>query len=150
MTPEDKQLTWHAALAAGIRVEWQEVHQCFWIEFGQGIGVRPWDPLTDDGDALRLAVKLGITPMQNMELGDVHVMFDGLQGELPGESYDDHGGDQYAATRRVIVRAAATMWNGHSPKYDSKEIARRGAIIENDLMDIYRRQAGLPPRKVKD
>lgn len=68
-----------------------------------------WAPLTDDGDALRLAVKLG------MEL-------DLLTGEKKAATayYEDatsgawkvrepHGADPYAATRRAIVRAAAEI-----------------------------------------
>lgn len=61
-----------------------------------------WSPLTDDGDALRLAVKLGIlvdvarfatTAIAN---GDIHAA-------------EKHNGDPYAATRRAIVRAAAAI-----------------------------------------
>ena len=61
-----------------------------------------WNPLTDDGDALRLAVKL------NMALtfctdGSVHA--EGLNGEYAFECMSDH----YAATRRAITRAAAAI-----------------------------------------
>ena len=62
-----------------------------------------WNPLTDDGDALRLAVKL-------------HLMVTIAEGT----SYADHyhntepniaepHGDPYAATRRAITRAAAEI-----------------------------------------
>ncbi len=70
-----------------------------------------WRPLTDDGDALRLAVKLGI----DVEfcyadgVGQVHTG-QSLQ-EMIAESFSDdaHGHNQCAATRRAIVRAAAAM-----------------------------------------
>jgi hypothetical protein len=64
-----------------------------------------WNPLTDDGDALRLAVKADIDVVQ---IGDV-TRADYMIGigfctvEVP------HWGDPYAATRRAIVRAAAEI-----------------------------------------
>ena len=65
-----------------------------------------WNPVTDDGDALRLAVKLAIT------LGQVE-RTDGewCWAETPHyDSVDEpHGSDPYAATRRAIVRAAAEI-----------------------------------------
>jgi hypothetical protein len=65
-----------------------------------------WNPLVDDGDALRLAVKLGI------EIGNYHqydraLAFIGSQ-RGSGE-YWEVGDDPAAATRRAIVRAAAAM-----------------------------------------
>lgn len=51
---------------------------------------RVWNPLTDDGDALRLAVKLGI---------DVFPWCDKHRDQA----------DLYAATRRRITRAAAEI-----------------------------------------
>lgn len=55
-----------------------------------------WNPLTNDGDALRLAVKLGIDCWRE---GDV-ICCDGARVDF---------GDSYAATRRAIVRAAAKI-----------------------------------------
>ncbi len=56
-----------------------------------------WNPLTDDGDALRLAVALEI-----QGIGEpVWVM--GMT------SIGDYERDPYAATRRAIVRAAAEI-----------------------------------------
>ena len=61
-----------------------------------------WNPLEDDGDALRLAIKL-----------EMDVSF-GLRGAVIEQSHgrkvqelDDN--DPYAATRRAIVRAAAEI-----------------------------------------
>ena len=60
-----------------------------------------WAPLTDDGDALRLAVKLGLTiacPGVARDEGD-HLEF----------VSEDTEPDDHAATRRAIVRVAAEI-----------------------------------------
>jgi len=65
-----------------------------------------WAPLTDDGDALRLAVKL------RLELGfpkEYCVWSFGTNGVVCTE---DPSNDPYAATRRAIVRAAAEIGRG--------------------------------------
>jgi hypothetical protein len=74
-------------------------------------GFKPWNPLRDDGDALRLAVRLGLNVIQQQT----------FKGPEPvaaacGFSIDDYrltstnyGGDPYAATRLTIVRAAAEI-----------------------------------------
>jgi hypothetical protein len=54
-----------------------------------------WNPLTDDGDALRLAVKLNILKNAYLESWIAQEVGKGL--------------DWYAATRRVIVWAAAEI-----------------------------------------
>ena len=53
-----------------------------------------WNPLTDDGDALRLAVKL------NIDHGKP-----GMRLSIDWKP----GDDPYAATRRAIVRAASEI-----------------------------------------
>ena len=72
---------------------------------------RYWNPLTDDGDALRLAVKLdmciGVAPHA--------VALDKTSLALaPGSKEHSvmHKGDPYAATRRAITRAAAAIGEG--------------------------------------
>jgi hypothetical protein len=59
---------------------------------------RYWNPLTDDGDALRLAVKLNLfnTRSKGYEWPDA-------------ELFARHEDDPYAATRRAITRAAAEI-----------------------------------------
>jgi hypothetical protein len=64
---------------------------------------RNWNPLTDDGDALRLAVKLGM---------QITIILDGDDGDHFPQTMVDwatemHLNDPYAATRRAIVRVAA-------------------------------------------
>ena len=63
---------------------------------------RLWNPLTDDGDALRLAVKLRM---------DIASFSRGVRADAPNgdDCYEDYNSDPYAATRRAIVRAAAEI-----------------------------------------
>jgi len=68
-----------------------------------------WNPLTDDGDALRLAVKIGMRVYIYLGGGDdiTVVATDELKG---ARSFSEaHADDPYAATRRAIVRAAAEI-----------------------------------------
>lgn len=61
-----------------------------------------WNPLTNDGDALRLAVALGLVVMaggQNVEV----ISSDGFTVSV----YDQH--DAYYATRLAIVKCAASI-----------------------------------------
>ncbi|GDY37732.1 hypothetical protein [Acidovorax sp. NB1] len=65
----------------------------------------PWDPLNDDGDALRLAVKL------KLHLGLESHTVSAWQSDKFGNFQTEvlsHRGDE-AATRRAIVRAAAEI-----------------------------------------
>lgn len=77
-----------------------------------------WNPLTDDGDALRLAVRLGISllPYPVYNQNDRHSVIakqkrssDLLRERNPTEVAEVYNGDPYAATRRAIVRAAAEI-----------------------------------------
>lgn len=64
-----------------------------------------WDPLTDDGDALRLAVKLRLHVDQHRS-GAVSAWAFPPDGAL---DFEEDGYDPYASTRRAIVRAAAAL-----------------------------------------
>lgn len=65
-----------------------------------------WRPLTDDGDALRLAVKLSI----HIRLWVYSCEAEDNNGRSTGMIHaSDCGGDVNAATRRAIVRAAAAI-----------------------------------------
>lgn len=55
-----------------------------------------WKPLIDDGDAMRLVVKLGL-------ISELQTMIEMYVEE------SDFNRDPYAATRRAIVRAAAEI-----------------------------------------
>lgn len=67
---------------------------------------RRWNPLTDDGDALRLAVARWIEI--RVFNGKAHA---GKQNVF--WCTEDCGLDPYAATRRAIVRAAAKLAQAH-------------------------------------
>jgi hypothetical protein len=59
-----------------------------------------WSPLTDDGDAFRLAVKLKMRVAVDTGFSSAKVFM---------EIQTAFGSDPYAATRRAIVRAAAEI-----------------------------------------
>ncbi len=61
-----------------------------------------WNPLIDDGDALRLAVKLDM-------FVDIKDGFSGAQVIHKSFCSEEHKGDPCAATRLAIVRAAAEI-----------------------------------------
>ncbi len=64
-----------------------------------------WNPLTDDGDALRLAVRCDIDVTHNNSTARAEYMI-GIGFFTEEEPYDS---DPCAATRRAIVRAAAAI-----------------------------------------
>jgi len=66
-----------------------------------------WNPLTSDADALRLAVKLRLAITQIND-GETRSAWIDANGLLHTESAED----DYAATRRAIVRAAAEILEG--------------------------------------
>jgi hypothetical protein len=61
-----------------------------------------WNPIADDGDALRLAVKM----QMSLDTGLSQSLAISLGGK---DCVEQHAGDPYAATRRAIVRAAAEI-----------------------------------------
>jgi hypothetical protein len=67
--------------------------------------VTTFDPLHDDGDALRLAIKMHFA----IDLGVMSTSIDGLLDDQRDIAVEFHLGDPYAATRRAIVRAAAEI-----------------------------------------
>lgn len=100
----DRELLELAARAAGL-------HDLTYFDEGAagGKGMRRdeldwdnWNPLDDDGDALRLAVKLFFTV--GVEAGFTEVLT-GSGREIT----ESHNGDALAATRRAIVMAAAEI-----------------------------------------
>ena len=106
----DRELLELAAKAAGIKLRWiqgSEDEECVHPirRREDGMCEVDWLPLTDDGDALRLAVACdmlveieGHTARSVTKRGD-------------HEAYQTSG-DPYAATRRAIVRAAAEIGKG--------------------------------------
>jgi len=91
----DKELLELAAKAAGYE---KDVDGCY---FESGFPTMiSWNPLTDDGDALRLAVKLDLFIMNRDDLADAFSL-EYSEGSLVG--------DNCANYRRAIVRAAAEI-----------------------------------------
>jgi hypothetical protein len=93
----DRELLEAAAKAAGMDIEWQP---CEWAHNNE-TGCE-WNPLTNSGDALRLAVKL------ELQL-DLRHSFHTVRVYGAAEGRIDESGDPLAATRRAIVRAAAEI-----------------------------------------
>ena len=115
----DRELLELAAKAAGVGGQWQFVRGSNTPTCYRGADGRAFDPLADDGDALRLAVKLGLHARQFPILDDVFVSSLGMV-EVWRVDDDDplhveflrSGEDRLAATRRAIVRAAAEIGKG--------------------------------------
>ena len=93
-----------AAKAAGYKV--YDGGRLFWIWEDSNADWVDWSPLTDDGDALRLAVKLGIEMLftKNRVGAGRH-----SPASAPWAAEDRNTDDPYAAARRAIVRAAAEI-----------------------------------------
>ena len=68
-----------------------------------------WNPLTDDGDALRLAVKLNLSA----DFFDDEICVGYTPNDNECEQVSEPvSTDPYAATRRAIVKAAAEIGKG--------------------------------------
>ena len=105
----DRELLELAAKAAGIVGVWHERGQCIHVTDCEGMSDVWWRPLTDDGDALRLAVSLQLRMFPQEKCCYVESCPESLLG-VPGVSeLEMHGDDRYATTRRAIVRAAAAI-----------------------------------------
>ena len=99
----DRELLELAAKAAGYDVTWLKDSQ--FIHDGDDW----WDPLTDDGDALRLALKLGLT----ISVTGMFVHADCCNRDDDIGYFEENSarndGCIFKAARRVIVRAASAI-----------------------------------------
>lgn len=101
-----------AARAAGMNIQRSRLDDPLHRDFlMNGEGVRnpgqcsfPWNPRDDDGDALRLAVKLRLDISVERE-----IQVSWWQGESLETVTWPLGDDPYAAARYAIVRAAAEI-----------------------------------------
>jgi hypothetical protein len=103
----DRELLELAARAAGFKLHrWMGDLQNKYLldpNFDSGLA-ETWNPLNDDGDALRLAVKLNMHVM--VSAGATRASWNnGIYGEV----VERDKSDQLSATRRAIVRAAAAI-----------------------------------------
>jgi len=108
----DRELLELAARAAGFKpTSYCDEEGLFLNDQNPDYGFDWWNPLTDDGDALRLAVKL-----------DIHISLYGKDTGITtwivreeAESFHaDYGDDPCCSVRRAIVRAAAEI-GGNMP-----------------------------------
>ena len=110
----DRELLELAAKAAGYTLKWGGVHNIGGCEvdctdLSYVVSGQPdeadwfWCPLTDDGGALRLAVKLGIHITNSLSEAWASTE------KVTAIQIFDQDTDPYAATRRAIVRAAAEI-----------------------------------------
>ena len=104
----DRDLLELAAKAAGIEGRYASLDEFpDWMTVHDGEGVyytssQAWNPLTDDGDALRLAVKF----LFEIDMGRGCIAIRHSTGIKVLEAFNH---DPHAATRRAIVRAAAEI-----------------------------------------
>lgn len=106
----DRELLELAAKAAGHTItDWCAGRRG--VDWAELSDTSKWNPIEDDGDALRLVVKLRITLNREINCGcDIVEAIgpedDNMSCHCSTESIE---GDPYAATRRAIVRAAAEI-----------------------------------------
>lgn len=108
----DRELLELAAIACGeLHGEWVGNDAYF-----DGVLSR-WNPITDDGDALRLAATTGLVVDFQCRFGIGNVVGTGVwrhgHMEGPPEFWTAHGSDAGAASRYTIVRAAAEIGRQH-------------------------------------
>lgn len=102
----DRELLEKAARAAGVYPVTFQGNSCGYVRHDGSIG--SWNPLTDDGDALRLVVDLGMTTLWfDKKTGRPEVVVGLSCGS--GVVTEPLRSDPKAATRRAIVRAAAAL-----------------------------------------
>lgn len=109
----DRELLEMAAKAAGYKLSLRLTDGGLMLRIGKKNSPKKWNPLTNDGDALRLAVKLTI----DFYIGDddgtaTYAGYFIKSNTRQCFAIERHCDDPYAATRRAIVRAAAEIGKG--------------------------------------
>ena len=109
MADTDRELLEMAAKAAGFAWGKQDDHpdriELYLLPLSKENLYTPWNPLTDDGDALRLAVRLRMR-VESWGSGASAVVSVDNRAFVAEPHYGD---DPERATRRAIVRAAAAI-----------------------------------------
>lgn len=112
----DRELLKWASKAAGVRRD----SAGFRATNGMPIN---WNPLLDDGDALRLVVKLGLIDEYKWK------------APITGAIFDECNRDWYAATRRAIVVAAAEIGKA-MPRPQFNQQAASATVFRNVLLAL--------------
>ena len=104
----DRELLELAAKAAGYRVRWHadSFYGPTMEVMEDESGGPPWNPLTDDGDALRLAVKLGIDLEWRADARVAAYRHANADGYC-FTAFESSRENRAENTRRAVVRAAA-------------------------------------------
>lgn len=128
----DRELLELAAKAAGIDLLYWQGDAGWLCETVDGSPRFCWNPLTDDGDALRLAVNLRLE-LRQFDDGRTRAAWIDSGGQLCIEDAPD----DYAATRRAIVRAAASVTHDElvlmfPGRFDEETVERARAAIGAD------------------
>ena len=102
----DREMIDLAAKAAGITLEYRHGSDAYYYD-DPDTGREEWNPILNDGQSLRLAVKCGISIYAGTYRAGCDVVPQEDEGNIvTNENYDD---DPYAATRKAITRAAAEI-----------------------------------------
>lgn len=121
----DRELLELAAKAAGINVDWyatinEEIAGNGSYYRKEGVRSLRWNPLKDDGDALRLAVLLSlrVEPYTGVKMNEQQELVANITDVYSLHSAaiqlsEPHSLDPGAATRRAIVRVAAEIGKAH-------------------------------------
>lgn len=115
----DRELLELAAKAAGIKIIRSRLADPLWRDMlienpdveVDGNPTDRWNPLHDDGDALRLAVKLELRVMVLHDTSQTKpwLRIEDRAGRWTHAMVAEFEAGPYAATRRAIVRAAAAI-----------------------------------------
>lgn len=113
MSTDRELLGWAAKAAGGL----EYVDDIGWIAVdANGNRGAWWSPLTDDGDALRLAVKLRMS----IDRTATTIMAITVEGSFVARADESPAANPYAATRRAIVRAAAEIGKHSAPSEEKQ------------------------------
>ena len=107
----DRALLELAAKAAGY---WSEEFKCV-----DNLPHPNWNPLTDDVDALRLAVKCRIDVVWS-SCGRVVAYWHAVNGDYPYHCMESSREDELGGARRAIVRAAAAIGRAMLTTHDGE------------------------------
>lgn len=104
---DDRELLELAAKANGFHVKGWVGDRIVFFNPVTGSAEDTWNPLSSDGDALRLAIKLRLDLTFYNGFQEVHA--EPSNGDGLSQSIEGYGDDIGHAARRAIVRAAAEI-----------------------------------------